>query len=112
MKLWFGFMPSRSPRPIVPLPGIGPVEVPGVDRHAGGVGRAGDDFRVVAVGINNPGCSPFQIQRRNASPTPAGFAEIVSSLLIGPGHSRRRFRFASRSPRDGLVATSPSAYLL
>jgi hypothetical protein len=42
-----------------------------------------ETFSVAAMRINNPDRSPVGINRRNAAPTPSGFAEIVGDDFPG-----------------------------
>jgi hypothetical protein len=42
------------------------------------IGAHNETLSIVAVGINNPDCSPARIQGRDAAPTPSSFAEIVT----------------------------------
>jgi hypothetical protein len=59
---------------------------------------------VVAMRVSNPDCPPLTINGRNASPTPSGFAEIVSDA---PNPSRTpdlRLLFLAEFLESGVAA--------
>jgi hypothetical protein len=51
------------------------------------VGSNDESLSVVSVRINNPDRSPVGINRRDAAPTPAGFAEILSDDFPASFHT-------------------------
>jgi hypothetical protein len=64
---------------------------------------------VVAVRINNPDCSPFAINRRDDSPAPTGFAEIVG-VIRGFLKKKEKSRHSFAIPGNMPVLTGSSRY--